>query len=228
MKISTITVVSLAGIVVVGLISFAQVAIWDGGFASAEYQFEFVDGTGESMTDIELRVEDENGNQCLHYPVTDYSPHQVPKVTAEGLLTFHHVSYSGIEFGGRCCNLFGIGDCEAPVFICRFMRDGMEVYRCRFNDLSWAARHAEDSVSRTWTWNDYCPLRRDDVAGAHWIENERAAYDKDGDGKLNIAEGAAWSAAISAFDRSGYIKRGIRPESERLVFPVVRRTIEIN
>ena len=211
------------------LASLANVMVWDGAFRQAEYQLVFVDRAVKPVPRIELYVENENGANFYHYPVTDYSPDRTPTSDDKGVLTFHHVSPS-LEFGGKCGNLFWVipvGTCDSPIFICRFFASGKEVYRCRFNDLRWLAVEVAQPVTRMWNWLDWIPCSTQKEV-LDWYKRENAGRDKDKNGRVDRAEGAAMRAIMHAAEKCQNIDRRTVPASEELEFAVFRKTIVVD
>ena len=93
------------GLLVALLVVGTPMMVWDGGFGQVEYRVKFVRADGSPTPGVQLRVENEQGTNFFHYPVTDYVDGRVPVSEGDGVLTFHHVS-NGPEFGGRCWELF--------------------------------------------------------------------------------------------------------------------------
>jgi hypothetical protein len=225
-----IIVVMLAIGFLVALLSSSANECWDGSFAQAEYQLIFTDADGRPLQGIELRVEDSAGNDHRHFPVTDYVARNIPTSDEDGKLVFHHTCYGGLEFGGRCSHLLwfiSVGDCESPRYVCRFMRDGREIYRCWFNDLNLTARSSESIVKANWDWTENTPWTLDrKIDGEEW-NARRSACDRDRDGKLNIEERAEWQASAESAEVIESIQCGSKEASEELEFSVVRSTIVI-
>src|SRR6266446_8354340 len=79
---------------------------WQGSFLQGEFRLTFVDQDAKPIEGIQLRVEKENGEPSYYFPVTDYSPDNVPTADKQGLLKFHHICPHGPEFGGTYGFLF--------------------------------------------------------------------------------------------------------------------------
>src|SRR5947208_1820366 len=79
----------------------------DGSYPQAEFQLIFKDSGGKPLEGVELRVEDQEGRNYFHYPVSDYLPGKVPTTGANGAIVFHHVP-EGVEFSSRTTYVFGI------------------------------------------------------------------------------------------------------------------------
>jgi hypothetical protein len=131
----------LAVILLEGLLSLCNVGFGDGAFPQGEYQLVFQDAASKPVEGVWLQVLGEGGREQFHYPVGDYTPSHSPASGADGVLTFHHFNkWGGPEFGGLCIHLFFFipvgGGCHPPVFQSRFVYQGREVYRVRFNDLN--------------------------------------------------------------------------------------------
>ena len=127
---------------------------WDGHFPPREYQIVFRDASGHPLQGVRLQVEDEQGNQCLGYPVTDFVAGNAPTSDADGVITFHHV-WLGLEFGGRDAYLFWlfpVGDHKPPSFVCRFFWGDQEVWRVPFRDLRPPDGSRRVAVRREWDW----------------------------------------------------------------------------
>ena len=217
-----------------GLFSCSQCIIWDGGYPQAEFQITFQDATGQPVEGVELRVEDYEGHNYFHYPVTDYLPGQTPTSDQAGLMVFHHVS-SGIEFSGRECSLFFVIPIEerrGPRFLCRFLRDGAEVHRIDFRELAWWEGQwwQVPKVTRRWKPPDWPPaqlLMKEDESCEAWHARAVAFFDVNGNGRLDPEEAAAFHAADRRAEEAIIARsRGVDQEEE-MVFPIVRRTITI-
>src|SRR5262245_1751031 len=103
--------------------------IWDGGFPQVECRITFRDPDGQPVEGVELSVETLAGCNCYFYPVTDYTPGDVPVSDKAGVLAFHHPSDS-LEFGGKdCFSLLGIpisSSGGSPKYLCHFWHHGQE------------------------------------------------------------------------------------------------------
>jgi hypothetical protein len=199
--------------------------VWDGGFRQAEYQLRFVDGDGKPIPGVQIRVENSTGLTFYHYPVTDYLEGRTLSSDKDGVLTFHHVNYSGIEFGGQCSHLFWlipIGQCDSPTFICRFLANGKDIYRCNFRDLKSPANDTHQEVVLPWTWEENLPLRYPQQATPEWLANEGRASDK------TFELQTAWRATTSALWKVEKVKLHGAPASEDLTFPIYRQTIVVD
>jgi hypothetical protein len=136
-----------------GIGSSCMGIIWDGGFPQEEFEISFRDADGNSIQGVELRVEDRKGRPFYFYPVSDYATDSAPTSDENGMMIFHHVSrgleYSG--FDGHVFFIIPIGD-GSPEYICRFLRDGKEIYRIPYHKLlrGDAAHESESVVKRHW------------------------------------------------------------------------------
>jgi hypothetical protein len=67
---------------------------WGGsyGYLQIEHELTFLDPNGNPVEGVELKVEDQRGNEFCCFPVTDYLPGQTPKSDKKGVIRFHHVS----------------------------------------------------------------------------------------------------------------------------------------
>jgi hypothetical protein len=151
-------------------------------------------------------------------------------------MVFHHAS-GGVEFGGKCWLLFGLIPVEerpGPVYVCRFLYRGQEVYRVRYSDIdSWRSGTWDEieKVKRKWKRPDWPAsqlLRTEDESDRAYDARIMKLFDLDGDGKLNSEEGAAYCAGTDWRNEEAAIARlkGEDP-AEEMEFPVVRRTVTI-
>jgi hypothetical protein len=216
-----------------GILSQFMVMDWDGSYGVAEFQMVFQDRDRQPVEGIELRVEDRRGRTFYHYPVTDYLPDQVPTSDSNGLMVFHHAD-SGIEYGGRCWFLFGlfpVDERPGPVYVCRFLHRGGEVYRIPFRVLDSWRRTGEQvpKVKRQWRRSDW-PMSQ--LLLPNGVDDRRARvmklFDLDGDGEFDPEEGAAWHAGTNWKEEEAAIAR-LKGEDpvEEVEFPLVRRTVII-
>jgi hypothetical protein len=139
---------------------------WGGsyGYLQIEHELTFLDLSGKSIEGVELRVEDERGNEFFCFPVTDYLPGQTPKSDKDGVIRFHHVS-TAVEwdnYGWLLFWCFPVQTTRSPVYVCRFLRGGKEVHRVRYDDLpfwDWPGKGWEQvpKVKRTWNWSAIIP-----------------------------------------------------------------------
>lgn len=211
-----------AAVLVVG----TPVAVWDGGFGQIEYQIKFAGADGSPIPGVQLRVENEEGTNFLYYPVTDYGEGRVPTSGGDGVLTFHHVS-DGLEFGGRCWELFGVcfGTCKGPPFVCRFLLAGKEIHRSKFNDMN---RKATDQrVTRSWNYIERLPTCREGESTMDMFSRERDQRDKDRNGKVEMGESAALNAIASLVEKAGSIERGSIAATEELEFRTYQMTVVV-
>lgn len=225
-------------LVLLGLLGLLirPVELWDGGYLQAEYQITFQDPNGRPMEGVQLQVEDQRGHIFYHYPVTDFLPDRTPISDADGLMVFRHAS-DGMEFGGKCWFLFcflPVEERSGPMYVCRFLYRGGEVYRVRYREMdSWLQGTWDEveKVKRRWKRPDW------PASQLLWPQGEPfdayharilKFFDLDSDGKLNPEEGAAYGAGTSWRNEEAAIARlkGEDPEEE-MEFPVVRRTVTI-
>jgi hypothetical protein len=137
-----------------GIGSSCMGIIWDGGFPQEEFEISFRDASGNATKGVELRVEDNEGRPFYFYPVSDYAPDLTPTSDENGIMIFHHIRSTALEFGGHEWYLFffiPIGD-GSPKYVCRFLHDGREVYRIPYHKLRRrnGARETEEVVKRHW------------------------------------------------------------------------------
>jgi hypothetical protein len=208
-------------------------AVWHGGYGQAEIQLSFRDAKGKPVEGVELRVEDRDGRECFHYPVNDYAPGQIPQSDRDGLMVLHHVS-QGIEFSESRVDLLFLIPIyvqPAPVFLCRFLHQGREVYRSSFSELDRRGEASEPGpeVKRRWQWPPWPEADRlvQPRDGAGERASPDRGPDRNGDGIVSPEEAAVRHAAISLADAKLTAQRAGKPEGEEIVFPVIRRTITV-
>ncbi|MBX7073319.1 MAG: hypothetical protein K1X71_09240 [Pirellulales bacterium] len=208
------------------LVGGMPVMVWDGGFGQVEYQIRFVDSEGAPIPGVQLRVENEQGANFFHYPVTDYAEGRAPASGDDGVLTFHHVG-GGPEFSGRCTEWFGIcfGECNAPIFICRFLLDGKEVYRSKFNDMN--ANATQQQVLRVWNHMDWLPVRREGETIMDVYVRESDHRDRDDNGDVDRGEQAAFHALGPLVGRAWSVERGSGVATENLEFMTYQATVVV-
>jgi hypothetical protein len=223
-----------------GLLAYASyhTTRWGGscGYGQREYQLTFIDSSGNVVEGVELKVEDERGNEFFYFPVSDYSPGQVPTSDQQGVMRFHHVS-TAVEwddYGWALFWLVPVTTVPSPVFICRFVHRGKEVYRIPYGELpdwDWPGRGWEDvsKVKRRWNWLAITPPE----LVPHPGESE-----EDYDARLDLffhvdrqdkrhREGViARRNACRQFERFGP-GQGTPDSVEDPEFPVIRRTITL-
>jgi hypothetical protein len=196
-----------------------------------------VDSSGNPVEGVELRVEDERGKEFFCFPVTDYLPAHAPTSDEHGVMRFHHVS-TAVEWDDLGCKLFWlvpVRTTRSPVFICRFVHRGKEVYRIRYGELpdwDWPGRTWDDvpKVTRHWNWLVMTPAE---------IVQHPGESEDDYDSRLDQF---FHTDTIDKRNREGVISRrnackrfykfgpalAETPESvEDLEFPVIRRTIGV-
>lgn len=224
-------------LVLLGLLGFfSPKELWDGGYLQAEYQITFRYPDGRPVEGVQLRVEDQRGHTFYHYPVTDFLPDRSPTSDTAGRMVFHHAS-DGLEFGGKCWLFYGLIPVEeqpSPVYVCRFLQRGGEVYRVRYGEInSWRSGTWDEveKVKRRWKrsqWPASQLLSTQDESYDAYHARILKIFDLDGNGKLNPEEGAAYGAGTRWRNEEAAIARlkGEDPEEE-IEFPVVRRTVTI-
>ena len=205
---------------------------WGGscGFRQIEHELTFLDQTGKPIEGVELKVEDESGNEFFCFPVTDYLPGQKPKSDKDGVIRFHHV-ITGVEWDNYGWSLFWclpVQTTRSPVYVCRFLCGGNEVHRVRYNDLpdwDWPGKGWEEvpKVKRKWNWPATTPkeikYKADDTEETYF-SRLRSFFHHDGKDlpsrEVRVAcKNAMWIAEF-------------RQDTEDIEFPVVRRTITVN
>ena len=202
------------------------VVIWDGGFGDVEYRIKFVGVDGSPIPNVQLRVENDQGTNYFHYPVTDYVDGRVPTSGDDGVLTFHHIS-NRPEFGGRYWKLFGVclGTCKSPAFTCRFLLDDKEIHRSKFNDMN--ARANGRRVTRTWNHLEWLPARREGESIRDAFSRESDRRDKDRNGNLDMGESAALLAIAWNVESALSIERGSIPATDDLEFRTYEETVVV-
>jgi len=213
-------------VALIGLLSFCDMAIWDGGWSEEEYRITILDHAGSPVEGVQLRVENAVGSNFYHFPVADYLPNHVPASDAEGVLVFHHAPRSGIS--GRSWWLFFVIPMEedsGPIYDCRFLLDGQEVHRIHYNDL---VNTGTTTVRRRWKWLTLAELQ-DQVLQGDALDDTEATrpriFDLNKNGRLEREELYAAIAADRAHERAMAIEAGEKPEWEQVQFRLVERTV---
>jgi hypothetical protein len=134
---------------------------WDGSFSRAEFRLTFLASDGKPLEGVEMAVQNERGEQSFFYPVTNNTPTNKLRTGLDGVLIFNHVESYFPEFGGKCGRflfLFPTGQCSAPLFYCKFIYKGKEVYRIRYTRLNqelW--ENGLRPIARKWKWPNDLP-----------------------------------------------------------------------
>jgi hypothetical protein len=212
---------------------------WGGsyGYVQIEHELTFLDPSGDPIEGVELRVEDQRGNEFFCFPVTDYLPAQTPKSDKDGVIRFHHVS-TGVEWDNYGRLLFGfvrVQTTRSPIYVCRFVRGGKEVHRVRYDDLpdwDWPGRIWEEvpKVKRRWNWSVMIPneirYKPDDTLESHY-SRLRVFFHDEGDERPNREVAVAYRNAMKLLFKLEE-QRGDQQELvEEIEFPVIRRTITV-
>jgi hypothetical protein len=229
-------------LIIVGIIALLGVAsyltdlmIADGGYSQAEFQITFKDSSGNAIEGIDLRVEDQAGNNYFYYPVTDYGPGQTPSSDASGVMVFHHVA-NGLEYSFRmwhCFWIFPVYEQRPPVFICRFLNRGQEVHRTTYSEVDWWRGTWDEvpKVKRMWKWTSWPPAELEQREGEDyeaWSAREFRFFDRNGNGKLEPEEAAAFNACLHfPTGEIALARLGIAPIVEEREFPIIQRTITV-
>ena len=242
----TVLALVVGGILLLALIPTVTTVHWGGSFGQNEYQITFVDRNHQPVRGVELRVEDPVGHTYEVYPVSEYAPGRIPTSDERGLMMFHHID-RGAEFHGMCHESFWgtrWGDCDSPVYVCRFLLRGHEIYRCTLSHLG--RDRTDDTVTREWDWRQELdawrttPLPGENHQDAY--NRLRKSFDKDRNGRLNMEERTAWNHAASFIEWLPNIRLqdasepGRQPDRklletlkiiENLEFTIVRRTVTV-
>src|SRR5579859_1255662 len=168
---------------IAGLLAYASynTTRWGGsyGYGQLEYELTFKDSTGNPIEGVELKVEDQTGDEFFCFPVTDYLPNRIPASDRHGLMRFHHVS-TAVEwdnYGWSLFWVFPVQTTRSPVYICRFLRGGKEVHRVAFGELpdwDWPGKGWEDvpKVTQRWNWSAMIPneirFKAEDTLESHY------------------------------------------------------------
>jgi hypothetical protein len=216
-----------------------QTTRWGGsyGFSQLEYEFTFNDSRGDSIEGIELRVEDQRGKEFYCFPVTDYLPNQVPKSDKDGVMRFHHVS-TAVEwdnYGWYLFWLFPIQTTRSPVYVCRFLRAGKEVYRVPFGELpewDWPGRMWEEvpRVKRQWNWSAMIPNEiryKAEESEESYDSRLRLFFHHDRDERPNREVSVACLNATRLLFNLERPHASKQEAVEAVEFPVIRRTIVV-
>jgi hypothetical protein len=212
---------------------------WGGscGYRQIEHELTFLDSNGKPVEGVELRVEDQRGNEFFCFPVTDYLLSRMPKTDKDGVIRFHHVS-TAVEWDNYGWSLFWCFPVEttrSPAYVCRFLRGGKEVHRVRYDDLpdwDWPGKGWEEvpKVKRTWNWSAMIPDEIKYKAG----DTEESYYSRlrlffhDDEEELPTREvRVAFRNARRLLFKLEASRADKREAVEEIEFPVIRRTITI-
>ena len=233
------------GLVVAGLSLFfinAEETVFRGsaGYSMAEFQLTFVDPDDRPVKGIELRVENLEGTNFFYYPVTDYLPGQIPTSDQNGLMAFHHIP-QGVEWDVKWVRIdyafFDTSDVLVgnPQFVCRFLRDGVEVHRIGYSDLC--------RQGGLYNYPATCPVvkRRRPEPGwpvtelfPHAEDNQdtfdarrQALFDFNHSGKLEREERIVFHQAEWAAMKLEFEQRAQKGGEAEIAFAVVRKQIVI-
>jgi len=213
----------------IGLLPSCEVTIWDGSWWQEEYRITFLDHAGRPVEGVQLRVENAAGSNFYHFPVTDYLPNHLPASDADGVLVFHHAPRHGVS--GHSWWLFFLipmGEHSGPIYVCRFLLDGKEVHRIRYNDL---VNTGTTTVRRRWKWLTMAELQELVLQGVAWDDTEPTRlriFDLNKNGRLEREELYAVSAFYRAQERAMAIEAGEKPEWEQVEFRLVERTVVLD
>jgi hypothetical protein len=205
---------------------------WDGGWPAEEYSFTFRDQHGRPVEGVRLRVENEAGTNFYYFPVADYKPEQTPTSDADGVLVFHHSSFTWLS--GQMKQVFSWSKFgwvwvevsrPLPVYVCRFLLNDKEVYRVRYNDLN---NTGGQQVKRRWRWPslDYVEntVFRGEQPGSEQGWN---LFDSNGDGHLDVEEMFLARAEIDDYYRALQASQNKKADEEELSFLRVERVVTI-
>jgi hypothetical protein len=213
---------------------------WGGsyGYLQIEHELTFLDPDGKPFDGVELRVEDQSGNEFFCFPVTDYLPGQAPKSDKDGVIRFHHVG-TGVEWDNYGWLLFWcirVQTTRSPVYVCRFLRGGKEVHRVRYGDLpdwDWPGRIWEEvpKVKRRWNWSAMIPdeirYKVDDTLRSHYSQLRRFFHDDDDDRPNREGAVACRNAMWLLLFKVEGTRADKQEAVEEIEFPVIRRTITV-
>jgi len=235
-----LTIFILGSITAVLALCVPTTVRWGGSCAypQREYELTFVDSLGNPIEGVELKVEDIRGKEFFCFPVTDYLPGQTTKSDKFGVMQFHHVR-TGVEwdeFGWSLFGLFDIHTTKSPVYICRFLRDGMEVYRVAYGKLPhWdcPGRRWEDvpKVTRRWKWSAMIPnqmiFRADDTDESYHSRMTLFFHQEDDNDKPSREGVIAYRNACRLVAKLAGLRASKEEPVEDIEFPVIRRTITV-
>jgi hypothetical protein len=204
---------------------------WGGsyGYGQIEHELTFVDTAGNPVEGIELRVEDQQGNEFFCFPVTDYLPGQTPKTDKDGVIRFHHVS-TAVEWDNYGWSLFWcfpVQTTKSPVYVCRFLRGNEELYGLRYDELpdwDWPGKGWEEvpKVKRPWNWPTMIPkeirYKAEDTEESYF-SRLRSFFHHDGD--------EVPSREVRVACRNARWLVEFRRDTEDIEFPVIRRTVTV-
>ena len=143
----------------------------------------------------------------------------------------------GLPYSSRTICLFGIlpiVEKRREEFICRFVRNGEEVYRVGFHELcSWLeTREGSPTITRHWrwpVWRETQILKELAESNPGWNDLNQLKlklFDLNKNGKLDPEESAAWNAAANVrAERAAELQLSGKDFDEDLEFDVIRRLI---
>ncbi len=224
------------------LLAFASYATtWWGGSCSylqIEHELTFLDPSGKPVEGVELRVEDQRGNEFFSFPITDYLPGRPPKSDKDGVIRFHHVS-TVVEWDNYGWSLFWLIPVQttaSPVYVCRFLRDEKEVHRVHYGKLpnwDWPDKGWEKvpKVKRKWHWSTMIPeeikYKAEDTEDSHG--SRLSLFFHGGDEGLPSREASvACRNARRLLLKVDEAHADKGETVEEMEFPVIRRTITID
>jgi hypothetical protein len=226
----------LISLIVLGICGFLTSScgiIWDGGFPTNEFELTFQNEDGKPVRGVELRVEDRKGRVYYHYPVTDFLPGESPTSDENGKVIFHHLGYL-LEFDGYDWYLFGAIPIKEgpPIYVCRFLYQGHEVYRVQYDELSRLARNWEQLPTNKRQWNPpKWPLsemaKKPGETSEQAHERYRALFYEDNEGGLDREGAAAYHAAMWESHDQIRAEKNSEDRPKEIEFPVVKKTITI-
>lgn len=112
---------------------------WDGAFPDTKITYIFVDGGGNPVQGVRLKVLTSDGKESFNYPINQFNPDTTIISNIQGVMEFAHISKRALEFGGSCTNLYvtKIGVCSIPVYTLQFIWNNKEVHSIPYNDLAY-------------------------------------------------------------------------------------------
>ncbi len=162
----------------------------------------------------------------------------IPALSDEhGVMRFHHVS-TAVEWDDYGWELFWLIPIQttcSPLFICRFVHRGKEVYRIPYGELpqwDWEGQSGEEvpKVARRWNWPAMTPpelLQHPNESEDEYNSRLERLFHIDRNDKRGREGVIACRNACLRFDKFGPALADTAESVEDLEFPVIRRTITV-